>query len=86
MANKFSSKLLAICQDDWGKRGGVAAWYHFARLLPGGRVLLNAQIAAGYALTLRLRHQWYLVTGTSAYGCRTKSHSLLSSIRRIIQN
>jgi hypothetical protein len=25
---------------------------------------LNAQIAAGYALTLRLRHLWYLVTGT----------------------
>ena len=25
-----------------------------------GRVLINAQIAAGYALTLRLRHGWYL--------------------------
>jgi len=25
----------------------------------GGRVLINAQIAAGYALTLRLRHLWY---------------------------
>jgi hypothetical protein len=24
-----------------------------------GRVLINAQIAAGYALTLRLRHHWY---------------------------
>jgi hypothetical protein len=46
MANKLKPKLLAICQDDWGKRGGVAAWYHFARSLPGGRVLINAQIAA----------------------------------------
>ena len=27
----------------------------------GGRVLINAEIAAGYALTLRLRHHWYLV-------------------------
>src|SRR5262249_59122058 len=34
-----------------------------------GRVLINAQIAAGYALTLRLHHHWYLATGTSAYGC-----------------
>src|SRR5262249_3975232 len=34
-----------------------------------GRVLINAQIAAGYALTLRLRHLWYLVTSTSGYGC-----------------
>jgi hypothetical protein len=34
-----------------------------------GRVLINAQIAAGYALTLRLRHHWYFVTDTSAYGC-----------------
>jgi len=25
------------------------------------RVLINARIAAGYALTLRLRHHWYLV-------------------------
>ena len=43
-----------------------------------GRVLINAQIAAGYALTLRLRHHWYFVTGTSAYGCSKK-------IRHIIQ-
>src|SRR5258707_5905007 len=50
------------------------------------RSLINAQIADGYALTLRVRHHWNLVTGTSAYGCPTKSHSLLSSIRRIIQN
>ena len=34
-----------------------------------GRVLINAQIAAGGALTLRLRHHWYLITSTSAYGC-----------------
>jgi hypothetical protein len=33
-----------------------------------GYVLINAQIAAGYALTLLLRHQWYLVTSTSVYG------------------
>jgi hypothetical protein len=26
-----------------------------------GRVLINAQIAPGYALALRLRHHWYLV-------------------------
>src|SRR5262249_9844881 len=25
-----------------------------------------------YGLTLRLRHLWYLVTGTSAYGCQKK--------------
>jgi hypothetical protein len=31
--------------------------------------LTRAQIAAGYALTLRLHHHWYLVTGISAYGC-----------------
>src|SRR5215831_21272795 len=30
---------------------------------------IGAQIAAGYALTLRLRHLWYLVTSTSGYGC-----------------
>ena len=34
-----------------------------------GRVLINAQIAARYALILRLRHLWYLVTSTSGYGC-----------------
>jgi hypothetical protein len=33
-----------------------------------GWSLINAQIAAGYPLTLRLRHLRYLVTGTSAYG------------------
>src|SRR5262249_3343362 len=27
-----------------------------------------------YALTLRLRHLWYLVTGTSAYGCPKNSN------------
>jgi hypothetical protein len=33
----------------------------------GGASVINAQIAPGYALTLRLRHQWYLVTSTSGY-------------------
>jgi hypothetical protein len=30
-----------------------------------GRVLVNAQIAAGLSLTSRLGHLWYVVTGTS---------------------
>jgi hypothetical protein len=40
-----------------------------------GRALINAQIAAGYALTVRLRDHWYLVTGTSVYGCPKELHS-----------
>jgi hypothetical protein len=32
---------------------------------PKVKSVINAQIAAGYALTLRLPHQWYLVTSTS---------------------
>jgi hypothetical protein len=47
MARKLKLKVVAICQDDGGKRGGVAACYNFAG--PGGHVLINAQIAAGYA-------------------------------------
>jgi hypothetical protein len=29
----------------------------------------NAQIVEVITLTLRLRHHWHFVTGTSAYGC-----------------
>jgi hypothetical protein len=36
-------KVVAIGQDDGGKRGGVAACYNFAG--PGGHVLINVQIA-----------------------------------------
>jgi hypothetical protein len=37
--------------------------------------VISAQIAAGHALTLRLHHHWYLVTGTSAYGCpKNRTH------------
>jgi len=43
MARKLRLKVVAICQDDGGKRGGVAACYNFAG--PGGHVLINAQIA-----------------------------------------
>jgi len=46
-------------------------------------VLINAQIAAGYALTLRLRHGDAFLR--HAYGCPKNFNSLLSSIRRIIQ-
>jgi hypothetical protein len=49
-----------------------------------GRVLINAQIAAGYAVTLRLRHHWYLVLVLPALRMSKKLHSLLSPIRRII--
>jgi hypothetical protein len=38
-----------------------------------GRVLINAQIAAGYALTLRLRHLWYLVLVLLAHACPKNS-------------
>jgi hypothetical protein len=43
MARKLRLKVVAICQDDGGKRDGVAACYNFAG--PGGHVLINAQIA-----------------------------------------
>src|SRR5262249_936775 len=38
-------------EDDYRIRQKLAAGI--------GRVLINAQISAGYALTLRLRHLWY---------------------------
>jgi hypothetical protein len=36
MANKLKPKLLAICQDDWGKRAALAAWADYVASIVEG--------------------------------------------------
>src|SRR5262245_27712008 len=69
----FSAEFVA---KGWPRNGTdqmITQNFHKHTSIQLGSVLINAQIAAGYALTLRLRHHWYFVTGTSDYGCPKNS-------------